>query len=462
LLEPIRDLLNEDTLINRILDPYESEYGVSLEDLPRGVKRRLTEKDSEVAEKAATLIKQQWLIAVLEIWKGSRNGYLSINHGVLTISIPERKTIDIINGSECGVFLSATLTRERLALTLDCEPDDIAVLKQIEDKGAELEIIQIPDLGRLSKQRGKRQSDRVAATISELRSQEPNTKIIDFKKFCNSPDFLAWIRDSRGSNTAQYCLQLILTGTPVKNLTALAGEFTALYGRPPLPGTEKVTRHIKTVDGDHIEVTSNESVDLEFREFVRTDTVNNFTQAIGRLRANRRPGEKLKIYILSNFALDIPAQIARALDIAVTAGSVFEQLIHYVKNTGLTGLRDVAAGMGKAASTISQLVKRKLGISWDEFITKLCCSHLLLEPINSKCEQPPPLDQLEAESFTAEAFELVAADDLIPELIDLVKVWGWDSWQRIVNQLPPAVKTKFIEQLALLLPDDLRELIAAG
>ena len=458
-LEAIRELLNEDNLINRILDPYESDHGVSLEDLPRGVKRTLAENDSELAEKAALLIKQQWLIAFLEVWEGSRNGYLSINHGSLNISISEPKLIDILKESECSLILSATLTRESAALILDCEPEDIAELRQIEAEGAELEIIQIPDLGRLSKQRGERQSGAVTAIISELRSLEPNTKVIDFKKFLKD---MAWWRDSRGSNAAKDCSQLVIVGTPVKNLTALRGDFTALYGRPPQPGTEQVTRFIQTVDGETIEVTSEESIDLEFRKFVQSDTLDAFTQAIGRLRANRRPGEKLKIYILSNFAQDIPVQVMGAADITVAAGSPLEQLSHFVKETNITGLRDVATALGKAASTISQLVKRNLGIGWEDFITKLSCSHLLIKAINSTCEQQGLVDDQEAETFFVENFPLVQPEDILEEISLIVKLGGWDSWQRIARQLSPGVNSTILREIARVLPDDLRQLLLTG
>lgn len=54
------------------------------------------------------------------------------------------------------------------------------------------------------------------------------------------------------------------------------------------------------------------SADRGFREFVHRRILANIYQAIGRLRANRRPGEQLKVFILGDFPLDVPVELVKA------------------------------------------------------------------------------------------------------------------------------------------------------
>ncbi len=83
--------------------------------------------------------------------------------------------------------------------------------------------------------RGKR----INAVVSQLRADNPGVKIstIDYKK--NGADGAWWV-DSRGFNDFESSDILVLIGTLTPNLSALSAEFTVLYGRAPIEGTESI------------------------------------------------------------------------------------------------------------------------------------------------------------------------------------------------------------------------------
>ncbi|MFM7788619.1 MAG: hypothetical protein ACKO90_10905, partial [Microcystis panniformis] len=87
------------------LDPI-SEMGESIADMPASVRRAFAEKDSNLAEKAENETLKQWIPEFIESLQGK--GYLSLNHGVLSVSFVDSRFLAIINEAAKIIFLSAT------------------------------------------------------------------------------------------------------------------------------------------------------------------------------------------------------------------------------------------------------------------------------------------------------------------------------------------------------------------
>lgn len=331
-IDAIAQAMNPSDEVGKVLHGI-SEHGVSLQDLPANLRKSFASSDSELAAEADRIAKQ-WLVQFLEVLLGRRPGYLSLDRtGKLTLSIAHRRLIEIAHAAKVNIFLDATGNLDKFTKILGIDVDDVLCIAQEPvNKGGTVTIKQVVDHGRLGQHRGAEQTRAVEAMVVAIRQEDPNAAVIDFKRFSvteGSGLNLKWLSESRGSNLAQNAKTLILVGAPCRPIAALAAEFTLLTGRTPTLDTEEVTREIKqarTVAGKEVTVTSRESIDLEFRNYIYKDVLANIYQGIGRLRANRRPGEELTIYLISDFALDLPVEVIRALDITLEAATPIQKL----------------------------------------------------------------------------------------------------------------------------------------
>jgi hypothetical protein len=172
------------------------------------------------------------------------------------------------------------------------------VCRQRVPKAENLTITQLTDLGKLTLQRGDDKQRRATAIATHYQQLDLTAKVIDFKKYEADG---AWYRDSRGVNDFLKVVTLVLIGTPIPNIAALLAEYSILTGQHP---TEE---------------------DSGFQAFVDFTIRAEFIQAIGRLRAHRRPDEQLQIVILSDFDLGIPTNKVRASQITLEAADKMER-----------------------------------------------------------------------------------------------------------------------------------------
>ena len=277
-----------------------SEEGIDIEDLPAGVRKRFTDTDEATSQTAKATLLKQWLIPFLEVLGGGQ-GYLSLNYGKLSVTLLNNHYVEIARAAAKNIFLDATADSEELALLLGVSRDDIIHIQQEQPVGASLEIIQVFDLGRLGLQRGEDQRRRVDAIIKHLKAQDDSTGIIRFKRYAEPGDY-RWHIESRGVNDGEKLNILILDGIPCPNLESLRAEFACLYNRVP------------------------KDEDLEFEEFVNRRIWAEIHQAIGRLRASRRPGENLQVYLLGDFPMDVPVTPVKASDITLEAAGKVERV----------------------------------------------------------------------------------------------------------------------------------------
>jgi len=374
-------------------------HGIDLADLPTHLRKRFSERDSEMAEQAQHRVIKQWLPDLLRVLMGQQAGSVRLESGQLALSLADTRHRTIAQAAGVVIFLDATLSRQDLALKLNCQPDDIFVCRQRVPASTTLTITQVTDLGRMGMQRGKDQQQRASAIMAHYQAIDPQTKVIDFKRFVDE-GMGAWWRDSRGVNDFTETKTLILVGTPCRNLADLRAEFAVLTG----------------VSDPEVE---------PFQAFVDRTILADVHQAIGRLRAHRRLDEALQVILLSDFVLDIPTQPMKASAITLEAAGKKERLLlaakAAVEQLNAQGKKvtqtAVAAMAGYSQQRISEIWKLLL---------------LLLETPNSKSSKNPS-----SNSSSSEAELITGMSQAVSTLIaDCDEV-----------QLPEAIRDVFLEWL---------------
>ena len=359
------------------------KYGVDIADLPSGMRRNFSDGDRTAAERIRAEVPLQWLPEVLEILTGVTPGSLQINVGKLTVTVADYRYREVVQQAKANIYLDATTTREEMAWLIGCDPDEIAVVQQCQAPVENLGVTQVTGLGRLGiSGRSDFLQKRVDAVVNHLIETLPGqTAVIDFKRYNTAGDGRwAWYRDSRGINDLQDILNLLLVGTPCPNLAATEAEYICTTGRIPQPGTVQKTFSIqipgKENDSQEAQFTCEVSADPDFADYCHQKIVANIIQAIGRLRADRRPGQKLNVYFLGDYPLPMPVKLLRAMDITLEAADKVEQLTMAIQKRKETleasgekvSQRIVAALEGIAKSTVARY--------WN-------CPSLLLKTINS-------------------------------------------------------------------------------
>lgn len=310
-----------------ILNPT-SEYGEDIRDLPNKVKKDFWEADNLTAERVKEKTIKQWIVPFLEILLGKKTGYLSKSGKVLKITTPDTRLREIAQAAGKNIFMDATGTRLDLAARLGVNSLEIDCIAAEQKETDNLKVVQVTNLGRLGQQRGKHQQKQTAAITKALKEKYPDLVKVSFKSHADQGD-LRWFLESRGANDAEQASALVLEGVPCPNIEALKAEFTCRYGRPPEPGVEKIRYPIEATNQDligtnpYLEI--KDSSDREFREFVRKKILSAIKQGLGRLRANRRPGEELVVYFLGDYPLDFPVELITPIEIAPEAASKKER-----------------------------------------------------------------------------------------------------------------------------------------
>ncbi len=404
-------------------------HGVDLADLPAALRKRFSERDAAVAAQAQDRVIKQWLPDLLRVLTGRLKGSVRLETGLLTLSLAETRHQAIARAAGTVIFLDATLQRQDLALKLGCHPDDIYVCRQQVPEHGNLTLIQVTDLGRLGLQRGAEQQRRAAAVVAHYRALDPETKEIDFKRFAQD-GMGAWWRDSRGTNDFTGTKTLILVGTPCRNLADLQAEYAVLTGEqdPEAAG---------------------------LKAFVDRAIRADMQQAIGRLRAHRRPDETLQVILLSDFDLGLPGvQLVKASSITVAAASKFECFLLAVRQAGdhlkATGAKVTQTALAKLSGYSQSYISR----FWHLLQT-------LLESSNSVCNRPPvdPSDPEMAAMVAAvgHVLTLVAGSSTGVDLLEAVgeAFLTWlppTQWATVWRLLSLETQTRVLAALLLTLP----------
>ena len=425
----IKAALQPEQELNHLLNPT-AQYGEDLSDLPKSVRQRFAAKDIETADTAEDKILKQWLPTLIDILRGS-SGHLHVNSHHLTLTLPDLRHQKVAQSGHANVFMDATLSRQQLALKLGCSPDEIAVVKQRIKAVQNLTLTQIYDLGRLGQQRGKEQEERVDILENHYASLPEKTYVIDFKKFGAEG---AWWRDSRGVNDFQDADRLMLIGTPCRNLATIEAEYHILTGRSPLNDQDNPTE--------------------EFSLYVDSIILADIHQGIGRIRAHQRPNTHLEVIIVSNFALNLEVEAAKASQITPDAASHKEQMQHHITEAVSTlleqGIKVTQAAVAKAVGISQAAISR--------FYRELLQSLLIAS--NSCCNNLVERDFADvAEAAMTQATTPTAAADAILEVFmewlhphqwsALFRALSTASQHRVLLTLLATLSSDEVNQIAL-------------
>lgn len=313
------------------------------------------EKENKIAENIQnnprlSNIFYNFIPDLLDILSGKMEGAICISNSekgrVLTITKPNERLINNIKAFKHRIYLDATAKVKYLAQTLKTNEKDIVTMKIKSLKGADLEIVQISGVGRMTKERSDTQEKHKEAIIQKIKTihGKDNVGTIDYKKFAdNDESSRAWVTDSRGSNDFSTKKALVIVGLLCPNLNTLVNEYKCLTGKIPEDKGKIVEYPINATNLDEgIKAVwrGYESEDLDLRDFVRHKILAEAHQAIGRLRANRREGEDLKVYILCDYPLDTPVTLINAGEFCpeamdkreAKATKIFEAILDIHKN----------------------------------------------------------------------------------------------------------------------------------
>ncbi|MBD1835369.1 hypothetical protein H6F61_22450 [Cyanobacteria bacterium FACHB-472] len=454
----LEDIISE---LERELEPDLSplnsteEYGVDMKDLPDHVKKLLREKPTKLIEKLEKSIALNWVVPFLKVWNKEEPGALRCQYGELTIYTRDYRHVEIAEAAKFNIYLDATIHPKYLALLLDIEPEDILVIEQSVPSHNNLRIIQITGMGQLGKDRSDSLIARVDALKDELKSRHGESfKIIDWKA-CASDDEQNWFKDSRGSNEFETCQAMASFGIPRKNLGHLQGLYQSLTGR-------------------YISLDKKDS-DLGFQIFVGTQTEAEIIQAIGRLRAERRPNEQLTYYFVGDYNLsfpDLPVEQVEAHTITPEAGDDKQQtwwiLAEAIKQTAEAGKKLTQSVLAEAAGItqgrVSQLMKEIGG--WKVF-QKLLKS--LLNSSSSATNNLSELTEMEIEmaqnylpslinSAPEDVADMDSAADKVKKVVEIADVFP-DTFDSILAALPLRAKSTLFNLLVWLMPGEIQHQI---
>ena len=402
-----------------------ADYGIDLADLPKQLRKAFSERDSEMAEQARDKVIKQWLVPLIRTLQGGAGCVQVSNYGLLTLNTPNPRHRALAQAAQANVFLDATLSREDLALKLGCSPDEILVVRQAVPDTANLEVIQVKDLGRVGMSRGGDQLKRIDALAQHYRDLDAETsRTIDFKQYERDG---AWWRDSRGVNDFLAVQTLVLVGTPCRNLNDLAAEFAIVCGYYP------------------------EDDDLAFTSFIDRSILAEIHQAIGRLRAHRRPGESLQVVLLSNIEMNIPVQQVMAKDLTIEAAHKTERVKIAIESAILQLQAKGEKVTQQIVSAMTKIPRGTIARYWRLFTS-------LLEGLNSKMNNSKNTSNPDHETHHAIAGVLdeladLPINDLLPSINEVFFDWlKPKEWANVWDQVSVPGQMAILEGLAIVLP----------
>lgn len=240
-------------VLNRMLQDYSSQPESIISELKRGFSPGLV-----------------WLI--------QQNPYWLTRYGIKVYRL-KTELRQAIQQARAVIFLDATASPEIISLLYGIPLEQIFTVSAQVPSPTNLTVLQVPDLGRLGRQRGRDQQQRLQALLNHWQQEEPRTRVFDLLSY--SPDAVWW-RDSRGRNNYTDAKQIVLVGTPGRNYNQTYAHYLALGGEPK-----------------------------NYKAFYHQITQNDIIQGIGRIRAYQRPHEQLTVYFVSNFPLQFPNLIRR-------------------------------------------------------------------------------------------------------------------------------------------------------
>ena len=434
LREKLLGLIPNDIDLNRLkealqpdlsfLDPF-SENGQDIDEMPASVRKAFSESDRNLSKKAENEALKQWIPELINSLQGK--GYLSLNHGVLSVSFLDERLQAIVSEAAKVIFLSATESIENLEARTGLTIDLITTGGDIPEN---INFIQVIDLGRMGINRGEGQKRRSKVILDHYRETDPNnTAVIRFQSHCKDEDDQTSLKhfvNSQGTNLIAGVTRLIIDGLPCPNLESLRHDYAVSTGLNPY--------------GE------------DFDRYTRHRILSIIKQEIGRLRANLYPDRIFEVVLLTDYdfsGLIPPNQIkqVKALEITPDAESVKERtnrLIGEAANrlweTGeKVTERAIATVTGMARTTINRC---------RAFLDEILATFTISNP-NSNCGQAENLTQTELDLINDATDYLAASSDdsLLTEFEALLEVFDRNQWAALWGFIPIPIRDKLLNQL---------------
>ena len=347
---------------DQLIEHYGFAAGTRLSDLPRNVRRHVRQDARQLADQAEQTITLRWLPEFWQAVKGEGRLRLTPDglritqvdtHRLELLTHPAVKAVIFLDGTESPKYFESWL-KNPVAYIRQSDPEQVA----------ETEVVQVTGLGLMGFSRGEGQQRRSVAVVDSLLKQHTDASVINAQEYAHDDDGY-WFRDSRGRNAFQNISTLILVGAPFPQLGAVVDEFALMTGQHP--DTSSVLRSYTITDsstppgGPWWIRTVTELADPLAAAFYRHRVQAELEQAIGRLRGNRRPSEKLTVYFLSDYPLDQPVRIVEAEALApeatrqaIATDLRIEQALAQLQKLGKATLKAIAQLAKVSSSRVSK------------------------------------------------------------------------------------------------------------
>lgn len=406
------------------LDPI-SELGESIADMPIAVRRAFSEKDGSLAEKAENEVLKQWLPELIASLQGK--GYLSLNHGVFSVSFPDERLQAIANEATKIIFLSATESIVNLEARSGLEIEAISTGGGIPEN---IDFLQITDLGRMGINRGEGQKRRSKAIHEHYQTIDPdNTAAIRFKSHCDDDDDQTSLRhfvNSQGTNAIAGVSRLVIDGLPCPNLEALRHDYSISTGNDP--------------DGE------------DFDRYVHHRVLSLVRQEIGRVRANLYPDRRFEILLLTDYDFSglIPANRIKQIkshEITPNAESAIERTKRLILES-VEKLKETGEKISERAIASISGLSRSVVNRCREFLDEIL-AQFAIDNTYSKVGQAETLTQTDIDLINDATAYLAAAseDSLLTEFEAILGVFDRSHWLILWGFIPIPVRDKLLNQL---------------
>lgn len=390
---------------------------------------------------------RNWLRVFVNAIHG--NASVELHRKGLSIVTRNDRVVDALKSSGITYYLDATMSREQLGLYLGIDPEEILVISLTSEIPQNLTFTQIygSSLGWKQTDLFKRQSEGLRKILSDRYGSDIG--FISRKSEAKTGDLKHFI-DARGDNSFQAKKALCIFGAPVPNVGAIRQVYEAFTG--------KIVEDTRSDEG--------------FSAFYRSLVQAELIQEIGRLRANRRPDERLEVFFLSNLEIDFltelgyTTRIAHIADYDLRLASNLEQSrfvlwkavkdalddgkqISEVTQTGLSKV------LGKTQGAISQMAATFGG--W-EALKKILT--LLIYKDRQKAEQAlggviDPETLMMAESYLPVVLETAPLEVVTETLAQTIEFNGKD-FEALMSLLPVNSVASFVAQVIKVLPKAFR------
>jgi hypothetical protein len=393
--------------------------------MPASVRRAFSEKDSNLSEKAENEVLKQWIPELIAALQGK--GYLSLNHGILSVSFVDERLQAIISEAAKVIFLSASESIENLEARTGLKIDLITTGGGIPQN---IDFIQVIDLGRNGINRGEGQKRRTKAILDHYRENDPdNTAAIRFKSHCADDDDQTSLKhfvNSQGTNAIAGVPRLVIDGLPCPNLESLRHDYAVSTGNDP--------------DGE------------DFDRYVHNRILSIVRQEIGRVRANLYPDRRFEIVLLTDYdfsGLIPPNQIkqVKSHEITPLAESAFDRtkrlILESVEKLQETGQKISERAIASLSGLTRSVVNRAR-----QFLDEILAQFTISNPY-SKVGQAETLTESEIDLINdAVAYvEAASEDSLLTELEAVLEAFDRSQWTIFWGFIPIPVRDTILSQL---------------